>query len=151
MARERWVNYGLFFLGVFLVAGGIVVGFGALQYEFSHVSTSEAAPSVAERPLEYETLTPEEQRVVDGAISGKQYEFDRNGPLPGYPHSSFTAQKIAVQKGETYHVFTHKIAFDETGPRGLLAIVLVLSGPVAVIESIRRHHFPQVGYPWQAS
>ncbi|WP_440007435.1 ABC transporter ATP-binding protein [Halomicrococcus sp. SG-WS-1] len=146
--REKWIHYGVFFLGVFMVFGGIVAGFGALQYEFALDSTTEN-PEVGGRPVyEYGNLPPQEQRVVDGAIDGKRYAFESNTPIPGVGQSGLRPKQVVVRKGDATYVFTHEIGFAETEPAGAAAVALVLVGFVAVAEAIRRHHYPR-SLPWQ--
>lgn len=150
MACAKWVNYGLFFLGVFLLIGSLVVGIGALKYEFVYVSSMEN-PTDWNRPLyNYEELPATEQRIVDGAINGNRYVFDRQGPIPGGKMSSLGTQELMVAKEGTYHIFTHQITFVPTETAGLAAIALAFAGLISVIEAIRRHHFPYKQYPWQA-
>lgn len=131
-----------------MVFGGIVAGFGALQYEFALDSTTEN-PWEEDSPVyEYGNLPPQEQRVVDGAIDGKQYAFESSAPIPGIGQSGLRPKQVVVRKGDAAYVFTHEIGFAETEPAGAAAIVLVLGGFVAVAEAVRRHHYPR-SLPWQ--
>lgn len=150
MSRPKWMNYGLVFLGAFLVFGGIAVGLGALHYEFVLVSAAETPPESADFVYDYGELPADEQRVVDGAIEGERYVFDRTGPVPGAEKSTLRAQEMTVRKGETYYVFTHEIIFVSTEPMGLAAFALVLTGLFSVGEAIRSEEFPHRRYPWQS-
>lgn len=151
MTRATLVNYGLVFLGAFLVVGGVAVGFGALRYEFVLVSATEE-PSDWSRPVyDYEDLPASEQRTVDGAIDGNRYVFDRSRPVPGAEKSTLRPQEILIRRGDTYYVFAHRLVFVATEPAGLASIAAVLAGLAAVGEAIRRENFPHKRYPWQGS
>lgn len=149
-SRRKWIHYGLFVLGVFMLVGGMVLGVFALQYEFTRGSTAEGADVTGTPIYDYGTLTPQEQRVTDGAIDGKRYVFESSEPIPGGSVPGLRAKEIVVETGDTRHVFTQRITFPETEPKGLATIALVVGGLLAMVEAIRRHHFPQ-SLPWQAS
>lgn len=144
MAIKKWKHYAIFFLGVLLIASSIGVGIGALQYEFQFDSKTEN-PSDWQIPLyQYESLSEDEQQVIDQAIDGKTFVFNSSEPIPGRGESSFANQKIMVlyPNGDTYYIFTHRIIFVPTKLAGYTAIAMVLTGFGLVTDAIRRHHFP---------
>jgi hypothetical protein len=146
-ARRKWIHYGLFFLGVFILVAGIVLFFPALQYEFEQGTSGGDAGS---RVYEYEMLTPQEQRIVDGALNGKTYMLETSKPLPGASTPGFEPRNVRVNKQGTTYTFTYRAVFPETAPKGMATITLVVGGLLAMGEAVRRHHFPQ-SLPWQTS
>lgn len=150
MARENWVNYGIFFVGVVLIVGSLAVGIGGLRYEFQHVSSTDET-TTWDRPLfEYDQLSDDEQRIVDDAIRGERFVFDRQDRIPGIGGAGLGTRELIVVKRDTYHVFTFQAIFVSTTPAGMGAIGLALGGVLTVAEAIRRTHFPHVHYPWQS-
>ncbi|WP_227355029.1 hypothetical protein [Haladaptatus salinisoli] len=107
MSKPVWINYGLFFLGVFMIAGAVVAGVGALNYEFALASSTENPPATTHPPYEYGNLPASEQRIVDGAIDGTRYTLDGSSPIPGGARPSFSEQEVVVRKGDAYYVFTY--------------------------------------------
>jgi hypothetical protein len=151
MVRKKWIHYALFLLGVFLLIGSIAVGIGGFRYEFVYESSTKS-PGDWDRPLyEYDQLQVNEQRVIDGAINGERYVFNSQPSIPGTGGSSLGGQEMMVLKQDTYYIFSHQTIFVSTTPAGLAAIAFALSGFVAIIEAVRRHHFPHKHYPWQSS
>jgi hypothetical protein len=151
MVRKKWIHYGLVLLGVFLLVGSLAVGIGGFRYEFTYESSTEN-PADWDRPLyEYDQLPANEQQVIDSAINGQRYVFNSQLSIPGARGSSLGGKEMMVLKQDTYYIFSHQTIFVSTTPAGLAAIALAFSGLVAIIEAIRRHHFPHRQYPWQSS
>ncbi len=148
MKRSKWVNYGLFFLGVFLIVGGAVASIGAFDHQFALDSSAKSQPSSGQHVFHYKNLNENQKHVVDGAIGGKQYTLDTATAIPGIGQS-LTGEKVTVVKGDTYYTFSHEAYFAATKPPGLAVIGLVLGGIVAIIEGVRRQHFPHRRLPWQ--
>lgn len=146
-SRRKRIHYGLFLLGVGILCAGIVLFIPALQYEF----TQEKSEDSIEEPrvYEYEFLTPQEQRIVDGAINGKTHRLKTTKPLPG-PDPVLEAKTIQVSKQGTTHTFTSRAVFPAKAPKGTATIALVVGGLLAMVEAVRRHHFPN-SLPWQTS
>jgi hypothetical protein len=142
-ARRKRLYYGLFFLGAFMLAAAVVLTFPALQFGFEQGAAGE--PSGEQ--VEYEYLTPQEQRVVDGALNGTTYELETSQPLPGAPNYAFEPTQIEVTKQGTTHTFTYWIIFPETEPMGMTVLGLAVGGLLAMAEAVRRYHFPD-SLPW---
>ena len=145
-SRLKRIHYGLFMLGVGLLCAGIVLFIPALQYEFTQ-GTSDSIPEP--RVIKYELLTPQEQRVVDGALDGKTYRLETSGPLPGSA-PVLEPETMQVSKRGTTHLFTSRAVFPAKEPKGMATIALVVGGLLVMVEAVRRHHFPK-SLPWQTS
>lgn len=139
---EQWASrkrlyYGLFFLGAFMLAAAVVLTFPALQFEFEQGASG--APTAEQ--VDYEYLTPQEQRVVDGALDGETQVLETSQPVPGTPGYPLEPEQIVVTKDGTAYTFTYRIVFPATEPMGLAVIGLAVGGVLAIVESIRRYHF----------
>lgn len=146
-ARRKRLYWGLFLLGVFLLVAAGVLAFPALQYEFRQGEPGEVQQVTTGPVLEYEHLTPEEQRVVDGALDGETYVLDTSEPLPGDPEYSFEPRQLQVSKQGTTHTFIYETVFPAKSPLGMVTIALAVSGLLAIAESARRNYFPN-SLPW---
>jgi len=136
--KRRRRLYGLFFLGAFMLAAAVMLTFPAIQFAFQ-ADGSGGTPGGD--GLAYEHLTEQEQRVVDGAIEGERYVLEDSQPLPGTPGYPLGTEEVQVNKNGTVHTFTYRIVFPATEPMGLTVLGLAAGGAVAIVESIRRHHF----------
>lgn len=146
-ARRKRLYWGLFFLGIVLLMAAVVLFFPALEYEFREGEPGEV-DQVETATMEYEHLTPQEQRVVDGAIEGETYTLEDSSPLPGTPQFSFQPRQLQVTKDGTTHTFIYEAVFPVTSLLGFATIALAVSGLVAIFEAVRRHDF-QHAWPWQ--
>jgi|GEM_PF-2454298 len=142
--RLYWV---MFFLGIVLLMAAVVLFFPALEYEFRAGEPGEV-DRVETGVMEYEHLTTQEQRVVDGAIEGERYTLENSAPLPGNPQFSFQPRQVQVTKDGTTHTFIYEAVFPLTSPLGMATTVLAVSGLVAIFEAVRRHDFRH-SWPWQ--
>jgi len=141
------LHFGLFFVGIFLLTGALVVGVGAFEYEVASLGTTDAIPEDTESLVSYGDLSERDRGTVDRAIAGERLVFRDPTDLPG---PKKTKGKLAVQRdGETY-LLTRRIFFNWRTDFGLAAIGMTLGGVVAVSEAIRRHHFPHRSVVWTA-
>ncbi|WP_435362172.1 ABC transporter ATP-binding protein [Haloarchaeobius sp. DFWS5] len=135
-SRRKRIQYGLFFLGVFMLVASIALFLPALQYEFQQDSDGVAD---GQRVNEYETLTPQEQRIVDGALDGKKYVLETSEPLPGTAQFALEPKHMKVNKQGTVHTFAYQNTFPATEPVGLAVIGLAIGGLLAMGEAARRY------------
>lgn len=142
-SRLKRIHYGLFMIGVGMLCAGMVLFIPALQYEFTQ-GTSDSLPEP--RVIKYELLTPQEQRIVDGALNGKTYRLETSKPLPGSA-SVLEPNTVQVSRQGTTHMFTSRAVFPAKEPKGMATIALVVGGLLAMVEAVRRHHFPE-SLPW---
>lgn len=146
-SRRKRIHYGLFMLGVFMLIAGAVLFIPALQYEFTQGASGDV---VGERVYEYEMLTPQEQRIVDGALNGETYVLETSEPIPGTSTLALQPKNVRVNRQGTTHTFTYRAVFPAKEPKGLATIALVVGGLLAMVEAVRRHHFPG-SLPWQTN
>lgn len=146
-SREKLLTYGLLFLGIFLLMAAVVLFFPALEYEFRQGERGEVQQVTTGPDLKYEHLTPQEQRVVDGAIDGETYVLANSSPLPGTPQFSFQPRQLEVTKQGTTHVFIYEAVFPVKAPMGMATIALAVTGLLAIAEAVRRDHFRH-SLPW---
>lgn len=146
-SRNKRLAWVLFFLGIILLMAAVALFFPALQYEFRQGEPGEVQQVSTGPDLQYEHLTSEEQRVVDGALDGEAYVLDNSSPLPGEPQYSFDPRQLQVTKDGTTHTFIYETTFPAKSPLGLTTIALAVSGLLAIFEALRRYHFPN-WRPW---
>lgn len=147
-SKRKVLHYGLFFLGIFLLIGALALFLPALQFEFQQGASGEVQRGSGDPVLEYEYLTPQEQRIVDGALDGDTYVLETSQPLPGAPGYAFQPKQMQVNKRGTTYTFIYHTVFPTRSPLGMATIGLAVSGLLAMAEAIRRHHFPN-SLPWQ--
>ena len=138
VASRKRRYYGLFFLGVFMLVAAFMLTFPALRYTLQEGTTG--APTDGDG-IPYDVLTDQEQRVIDGALDGREYVFETSQPLPGTTNLALDPTQLEVSKNGTAHTFTYQSVFPATEPMGLAVIGLAVGGLLAIVESIRRHHF----------
>jgi hypothetical protein len=143
-ARRKRLHYGLFFLGAFMLAAAVVLAVPTMQYQFEQGTVGDTSGGPG---YEYEYLTPQEQRVVDGALDGETYTFETSQPLPGAPGFAFEPSQVKVTKQGATHTFTYRVVFPAGSPKGMATIALIVGGLLTVVEAVRRHHFPSA-LPW---
>jgi hypothetical protein len=136
--KRRRRLYGLFFVGAFMLAAAVMLAFPAIQFAFQ---TDGSGGTAGDGGYSYEYLTEDEQRVVDAAIDGDRVILEDSQPLPGTPGYPLGTDEVRVNKNGTVHTFTYRIVFPATEPMGLAVLALTGGGLVAVVESVRRHHF----------
>ncbi|UPV73600.1 ABC transporter ATP-binding protein [Halorussus limi] len=146
-SRRKRIHYGLFIFGVFMVVAGVVMFFPAVQYEFQQNTSVDAE---GQHVNQYDLLTPQEQRVVDGALSGETYVLETSKPIPGTTRIPLQPEHVKVNKQGTTYTFTYRLIFPATEPKGMATIALAVGGLLAMAEAVRRHHFPK-SLPWQIS
>ncbi|NEU57574.1 hypothetical protein [Halorussus sp. MSC15.2] len=66
------LHFGLFFLGIFLLTGALVVGVGALEYEVQSQGTTAAIPEDAESVVSYDDLSERDRQTVDRVLDGER-------------------------------------------------------------------------------
>ncbi|WP_312907248.1 hypothetical protein [Natronosalvus caseinilyticus] len=86
---------------------------------------------------QYDELSTEHQRIVDGLIEGEQYRFDDEIVAIAWGDG-----RVVSRDGQ-YHVIPRETVVDWTSPSGLLALAFGVGGAALIVESIRRHHFPR--------
>ncbi|MFC7080840.1 hypothetical protein [Halorussus caseinilyticus] len=141
------VHFALFFAGVFLLTGAVVVGVGAFEYEVTSLGTTDAVPDDAETLVSYDSLSDRDQRTVDRAVAGERLVFRDPSDLPG-PRK--TKGKIAVERDGELHLLTRRVFFNWRTTFGASAVGMALAGVAAISEAIRRHHFPHRTPFWTA-
>ena len=146
-SRRKRIHYWLFILGVFMLAAGVVMFFPAIQYEFQQNTSADAE---GQHVNQYELLSPQEQRIVDGALDGKTTVLETSKPLPGTAQIPLQPEHVKVNKQGTTHTFTYRLIFPATEPKGMATIGLAVGGLLAMAEAVRRHHFPK-SLPWQTN
>ncbi|MFC4549512.1 MULTISPECIES: ABC transporter ATP-binding protein [Halorussus] len=146
-SRRKRIHYGLFIVGVFTLVAGVVMFIPAIQYEFQQDASAYAEGEHVNR---YESLTPQERRIVDGALDGKTYVLETSEPLPGTAKIPLQPQHVKVKIQGTTHTFTYRLIFPATVPKGMATIGLAVGGLLMMGEAVRRHHFPK-SLPWQTS
>ncbi|MFB6082403.1 MAG: hypothetical protein ABEJ67_06235 [Halanaeroarchaeum sp.] len=128
-----WLRFAALYLAIGLVFAGALLFIGGADkihhYDYDH---AQQDPPNRCCVIDYETLSPAQQAMVDEAISGEQlrFAFETAGPIP---------DEIVVKDG-TYHVFNYYTTFDwldyhTYGPTGL-----VLAGLAVAYGAIRWEH-----------
>ncbi|NHN58001.1 MULTISPECIES: hypothetical protein [Halorussus] len=138
-------NVALFFAGVFLLTGALVVGVGALEYEVTSLGTTAAVPEDAKSFVAYDALSSRDKRTVDRALAGERLVFRDPTDLPG-PRT--TRGKLAVERDGDIHLVSRRVFFNWRTPYGVAALALALVGIASVSESVRRNHFPHRPVYW---
>ncbi|WP_227134937.1 hypothetical protein [Halorubellus salinus] len=115
-----------FVLGVCLVVAGVVLGVGAIRFEFAYAGvTTDFAD--ADWIVDYTDLTAADRdRVTDG-IAGDSYVTDSLGALPGPGRGP-----IAVFYAGEYHLFARRTYFDPGTSFGIAALATAASGLLAI-------------------
>jgi len=139
------LRFALFFLGIFLLTGALVVGVGAFEYEVQSLGTTDEISEDVEALVSYGDLSERDRRTVDRALAGERVVVRNPSDLPG-PRK--TKGKIAVQRDGETHVLTRRIFFNWRTTFGASAIGMALAGTAAISEAIRRHHFPHRSVVW---
>lgn len=128
-ARLRYA----FYAGLFLVTIGVMVGVGALGYQFALLDQGQSVPDGPEEILSMDELTESEQRIVERAIDGESFVFESRAATPGHMRGD-----LAVRVDETYYTFSRDVHFQATSAPGIASLCLLGSGLGAVVWSIRR-------------
>lgn len=139
------LHFALFFVGVFLLMGAVVVGVGAFEFEVVSLGTAETVPEDAESFVGFDDLSARDQRTVARAIAGERIVFRDPSDLPG-PRK--TTGILAVERGGETYLLTRRVFFNWRTPHGGASIAMAVAGVVAVSEAIRRHHFPHRTVVW---
>lgn len=139
------LHYALFFVGVFLLIGGVVLGVGAFEYEVKLLDTVEEVPEGVEAFAQYDSLGDRDRAMVDRAIAGERVVVRGPDELPGTPERR---GKLAVQRDDQYYVLSRRIFFNWRTTFGIASLALGVAGLAALSESIRRHHFPHRPVYW---
>lgn len=138
-------HFLLFFLGVFLALGAVMVGVGAMEYEVKLLDTVAEAPNDAADFTRYDRMSDRDRRIADRAISGERVVIRDPARLPG-PRE--TKGKLAVERDGQYYVLSRRIFFNWRTSYGMAAVAMALGGIAAVSEAIRRQHFPHRPVYW---
>lgn len=139
------LRYALFFVGVFLLTGAMVVGVGALEYEVTLLETADEAPKDAEAFAQYDDLSDGDRQMVDQALAGERVVVRSSEELPGDPKRR---GKLAVSHEGRYYVLSRRVFFNWRNSFGMVSLVAGFAGLAAISESIRRHHFPHRSVFW---
>ena len=129
----------LFFVGVFLLFGGVMLGVGALEYEVVSLGTVEEVPEDTESLVDYCYLSERDRGTVDRVIAGERLVFRDPSDLPG---PTKKRGKLAVNRDGSTYLITRRMFFNVRTTFGAASATLSLLGFVGVFEAIRRHHFP---------
>jgi len=112
----------LFVVGVCLVAVAVVLGVGAIRFEFAYVGvTTDLAD--ADWIVDYTVLTPTDRALVDVALGGERYVTDSLGGLPGPGRGS-----LVVRHDDVYHEFARRPYFDAGTDHGIASLATALAG-----------------------
>lgn len=139
------LHTALFFAGIFLLTGAMVVGVGAFEYEVASLGTVEELPDDTESLVSYGDLSASDQRTVERAIAGERIVIRDPTDLPG-PRK--TKGKLAVERDGQTHLLTRRVFFNWRTTFGASAVAMALAGLAAVSEGVRRHHFPHQTVAW---
>lgn len=132
-------HFLLFVTGVFLLTGAVILGVGAFEYEVVSLGTVEKIPDDTQEFVAFQYLSDRDQRRVARVIEGERLVYRDPGELPG---SQKRKGKIAVERGDDIYLITRRLFFNWRTSYGMASIAMGLTGLVATVESIRRHHFP---------
>ncbi|MFC4449276.1 hypothetical protein [Halorussus aquaticus] len=133
------LHFGLFFLGILLLTGALVVGVGALEYEVQSQGTAATIPEGTESVVAYDDLSERDRRTVDRVLDGERLVIRNPSDLPG-PRKK--KGKLVVERGDDLHIVTRRLFFNWRTTFGASAVAMALAGIVVVSEAVRRHHFP---------
>lgn len=139
------LHSALFFVGIFLLTGAMVVGVGAFEYEVASLGVVEELPDDTESLVSYDDLSVGDQRTVERVIAGERLVVRDPTDLPG-PRK--TKGKLAVERGGETHLLTRRVFFNLRTSFGASAVAMAVGGLLAVSEGIRRHHFPHRSVVW---
>ncbi|WP_323674448.1 hypothetical protein [Halorubellus sp. PRR65] len=130
-----------FALGVCLVVAAVVLGVGAVRFEFAYVGVT-ATPGDADWVLSYGDLTSADKELVTAAIAGDAFVTDSLGALPGPGRGS-----IAVFYAGEHHAFTRRTYFDAGTDLGVASIATAVSGLAAVGLAFRTRERRRRSHP----
>ncbi|MFB6069667.1 MAG: hypothetical protein ABEJ76_01480 [Halanaeroarchaeum sp.] len=127
------IRFALLYLAIGLVFAGALgfIGFADKTHHYDY-HTSRSEPPDGCCVVDYETLTPAQQRMVDLALSGEQLTFvyETAAPIP---------EEIVVKNG-TYHVFAYYTTFDWLDYRTFVPAGLIAAGVGVAYGAIRWEH-----------
>ena len=116
-----------FVLGVCLVVAGVVLGVGAIRFEFAYAGvTTDTAD--ADWVVDYADLTAADRDRVTAGIAGDRYVTDSLGALPGPGRGP-----IAVFYAGEYHLFARRTYFDPLTQFGVASLATAASGLAAIV------------------
>lgn len=115
-----------FVLGVCLVVAGVVLGVGAVRFEFAYAGVT-TDPADADWVVDHADLTAADRALVTAAIAGDSYVTDSLGALPGPGRGP-----IAVFYADEYHLFARRTYFDPFTQFGVAALAAAASGLAAI-------------------
>ncbi len=133
-ARQR--RYLLFYIGIALLTGAIILGIAGLRYEFLLRATAESPPSQGNFAA-YGAFSAAEQHMIQGAIDGQRYVFAARGSLPSVSSIPYTGQ-LTVRCNGVFYTFKRGLFFDIRTWMGAAAVVLTVVGVASVGTAVRR-------------
>ncbi len=135
---DNWV-FLLFFVGLcLLTAGG---GGYVVTFDQDHRVTAVQTKTTADNAVDYDDLSPEEQRTVDRTLDDVHYVAEeREATPPG----------VVSVDGRAYGFKSTPVTdFDEPGhPLHYPFLALAVLGALMTLEAFRRDHFPH-WRPWR--
>lgn len=120
-----------FVLGVCLLVAGVVLGVGAIRFEFAYAGLT-TTPGDADWVVDYADLTAADRDHVTAAIAGDPLVTDSLGALPGPGRGP-----IAVFYAGDYHLFARRTYFDPLTDFGVAALATATSGLAAIVAAVR--------------
>ena len=129
----------LFFVGLcLLTAGG---GGYAVTFDQDHRVTAVQAKTSADNAIDYEDLSPDEQRTVDRTLDSVHYVAEEREETP---------PGVVAVEGRAYGFKSTPVTdFDEPGhPLHYPFLGMAILGGLLIVEAVRRNHAPH-WRPWR--
>jgi hypothetical protein len=139
------VHFALFFAGILLITGALIVGVGVFEYEVTSLGTVEQLPEDTDSLVSYAALSTRDRRTVDRALAGERLVVRDPKELPGQRK---TKEKLAVRRGDETYLLARRIFFNWRTEFGTAAVAMAAAGFVAISEAVRRRHFPHRPAYW---
>ncbi|SIQ88536.1 hypothetical protein SAMN05421858_0693 [Haladaptatus litoreus] len=121
-------HFGLFFVGLLIMVGGVYPFFVFADYDYRYESIGQSKESPDERAWQnFAELSPNDQKTVQNTIEGQEYTFESKEQLP----------PEVVKKEEDYYYFDDTQTPDWSNPQTPGTLLVSLLGLLAVLQSIR--------------
>lgn len=143
------LHFLMVFIGLFIFFAGGALWFGFADHdhhyeyngaydhqpeEWDQNNAIDPRTNVYEDWVEYDELTPRDERIFQQARDGKEFVFQSFEDVP----------PTLVTRDGTYYLFDYYQTFDWSDPRTSGPALTVLLGFMIVFEGIRREQFTHV-------